>query len=347
MDELYNKLLECVDQPKYKKIKVKEFLKTVCMLAEKLYNVKVNILFEKMNSNSWGSAKDNTITINTRYIKLRYLHELTNTIFHEIRHVYQHKTIKKELNSAFEPKIPPIATSMSVYFIKESETNINPYFLYYISQNEKDARDTARENSIKLFTYIYSNVKCAKIKKLFKFYVTNLKSNIPFENDLYNECLSNLPQDVNYIKNITIFMIEKTLTLTQKAFFNKESKDNVLANNSKKIIHHIEPTICGYVNLYCDEFIKKQIVEFCLQNKTEKECMNALLTTFNSYYCKVNKSDWGLLFKLCDTGNITMEQIKDKMFHYRMKDIQNLYQIFKNKQIITKNSQINNLNLQK
>ena len=142
-------------------------------------------------------------------------------------------------------------------------------------------------------------------------------------------------------------MIEKTLTLTQKAFFNKESKDNVLANNSKKIIHHIEPTICGYVNLYCDEFIKKQIVEFCLQNKTEKECMNALLTTFNSYYCKVNKSDWGLLFKLCDTGNITMEQIKDKMFHYRMKDIQNLYQIFKNKQIITKNSQINNLNLQK
>lgn len=332
MNELYKEILECIDKPKYKEIDIKNFLVKVCSLAQNIYKVKANINFEKLTSNSRGTANYNNITINTRHMKLRSLHEITNTIFHETRHVYQHLTIKKDLNGSFPPQIPAMSICTAVYLIKESRVNINPYYLYYTSQNEKDARDSARQECQKLFLYIYSNVKTPKIKKLFKIYLKKIASNNSFEDDLYAEYLSYLPRNIEYVKEKVIPMISETLSITQKAFEDLDNDNCSLANDAKKYISYFTPTISAYVNLYCDDFIKNQVIEFCMLHKNIKELLNAMLTTFNSYYCKLDKNDWILLFSLYDNNYISKEQIQETMKNYRMEEIEKLYQNYKNNQ---------------
>ena len=99
--------------------------------------------------------------------------------------------------------------------------------------------------------------------------------------------------------------------------------------------------------MYCDNFIKKQTIKFCTLNKNKEEFINTLLTTFNSYYYNLNKEDWHMLFDLCDNGNISIVQIEEKMFHYNIDDIKNLYSNYKIKQKDVKISHSVNIYKQK
>ncbi len=54
-----------------------------------------------------------------------------------------------------------------------------------------------------------------------------------------------------------------------------------------------------------------------------------------------------MLFDLCDNGNISIVQIEEKMFHYNIDDIKNLYSNYKIKQKDVKISHSVNIYKQK
>ena len=135
---IYQDILKEVDKVQISEIDLQKYIYDVLALAKKILNIKnVNLKFEPMEENKFG-ASDNTDTIivNKNLLKMKNIYELTKTIFHECRHIYQGNRTKIKIGEKITPTIPLLFCDETIFYLDSIFTQSQCYNFYLTSFSE-------------------------------------------------------------------------------------------------------------------------------------------------------------------------------------------------------------------
>lgn len=321
---LYQNILQIVDKKNLHDIDVNLYARKVFELAKSLFGIKkASMTFEDLENNIEGQSVQNEITINKNLVNIKKLHELTNTIFHEMRHIKQFESYQKTLNFSVTPTIP-IFFSDSTIFFTNNITNINSFDLYYTAINERDARNSALIESKNLFDFLNKNCKSKKAKSFSIFLYNSIQTTEQEEEKKYKRSLYNL--DFNKIKlkrqvtkqiNKILDEEEGSIFLSQN-FYEKESFDSFSA-----MLTYMK--LSSLLLMYCDESIQKRLTEYCKKYIKIKDIAYTYIYFNNNYYWKTTNKDMKMIFEIANHYKLSFDEIADMLDKFDKNYLLNLY----------------------
>lgn len=304
LEELYNNCYLAFERYINKKSKIQDFYLCVFELAKELLQIyDIDIEFKPLNSErTYGYLLDNKICLNSQE---KNIFQMADTIFHELRHVYQRKTEKKKvLNCCRVPGFPIERVTSCISYLDEYKTHINPFYVYFTSTREKDARDYAYSQGIILFDYLKEKFK--NNKKIDKYFEKNIikyqnkhkKQQIEYDNYIYD-----LKQKEKYLSKLMTEYIEFLID-QNNAVLNLINIENGIVD-----IHTANKLKTFYIRLhvalsvYCDDNLTKKLLDYVIKIGDIK----AYQVILNCPFTKISKKDWFKLFEICKDQDQTGE----------------------------------------
>lgn len=285
-----------------------------------LYNCYIE--FEKLESNTYGETEQNTITINTRHITPKKLNKVINTIFHEVWHLYQAKYQynTKQVDFCISPKLPIKYCNGFIYLVNEENSNLNPYFLYFTSQNEKDARDFANKNTLQILQSIKSYGKNVRfIEKQ----ISQQQNITETENRQYFYRLGQLKIQEKNIPTSIHKLVDYIISITDKHFeiLNNSYSTETQKENSRLIVNSFCGKITAPLLVYADKDITDKLISAALRYKS----FDSLCTVLNSFYTKISNQQLNLFFDFCKQNKIQYFEIADKLSIWNKTHLKEMY----------------------
>ena len=342
---IYQDILKEVDKVQISEIDLQKYIYDVLALAKKILNIKnVNLKFEPMEENKFG-ASDNTDTIivNKNLLKMKNIYELTKTIFHECRHIYQGNRTKIKIGEKIVPTIPLLFCDETIFYLDSIFTQSQCYNFYLTSFSEKDARDFANEMCLSLYQYLEKNIKNHNPQKLAKILRNACQKDIKVEEKEYREAMYSQEYNNAKIKNIvkraTHNLIEKAkqdvkyLRENQEATKStKEYADFIEDEEIQMKISHInfsflvlELKLCALVSIYCDDEMKKEILDFCVSNLDNETLATTCIMLNNYSTWNPTKEDVTFALKLLNKWGSSFDEICTYLSRFDKNDLAVLY----------------------
>lgn len=360
----YMRVLEEFDKERIKNIDLKAYAQGVFSLAKKLLDIEyAELVFEHIDETTFGKSDNKkTITINDKLLSIVRIGDLTQTIFHESRHIYQAKHNKIVIDSKIEPTIPLIMTDETVFYLDKIFTSTQCYNLYFTSLNEKDARDYANHMCKLLYEYLNANVQNKQPQELLSILLKANHASEIEEEKKYRESMFSLDYKFGEIKNK---IKAKTHELLEKARLDATElrKLDNLNNNSKidyadyceedeinkKAIHLrfslflLSFKLSAVVSTYCDDEIKGEIKEFCLKNKDIDEVVNIYLYLHNYPIWNTTSEDMNKVFEIALNYKIPFKELCLWLSNFDENDLAKRYAMFLTNQQVSKKQNNNKL----
>lgn len=346
---LYQNILQIVDKEKLHDIDVKLYAKKVFELAKSLFGIKkASMKFDDLENDVDGHSFQNEITINKKLVNVKKLHVLTDTIFHEMRHIKQYDFFQKTLDFSITPTMPMFFSDSTIFFLNTKITNVNSFDLYYTSLNERDARNSALTESKKLFDYINKNCKSQKAKSFMSILYKFIETTGQKEEKIYRKSLYNLDFDKNKLKRIVTKQINKILDETEKSIlldhivYEKKFFDNFSTSFTQI---KLSPLLL----MYCDESIQKKLTVFCLRHIKVKHVANMYIYFNNNYYWKTTDKDMKMIFEIANHYKVSFDEIAEILNRFDKNYLLNLYTSWQGgkENTSSKNKKINDYGIEK
>ena len=289
---------------------------------KKLSNIIVNIAkedlkvdeitvdFAEFNKNHGGYAEEHHICINKKGINHLPLHCLINSVFHEIRHVYQIDNFKfKEFDKLLELPFRPKVVSDSTYaFANEQTVGVNPFGLYVISTDEVDARKYASKMSYKFFNELKDIAKNDKnnfyIKVLIDVFMTLSKKITKREIDKIKFYSRELDSNKYMIKIRAFSYIKDCIKELE------QGKNNILSPN---ISDNVSITkIKTITDFYYDENIEKLLLDkaYASQDPYIMSC------SVNSIFAKTSEKVFTDCIEMFINNNNNLKEIQKQLSNW-------------------------------
>ncbi len=342
---IYQDILKEVDKAEFSCIDLQKYIYNILALAKKILNIKtVNLKFESMDENKFG-ASDNkdTIIVNKNLLKMKNIHDLTKTVFHECRHIYQGNRTKIKIGEKIEPTIPLLFSDETIFYLDSVFSQSQCYNFYLTSFSEKDARDFANEMCLSLYQYLEKNIKNHNPQKLAKILRNACQRDIKFEEKEYREAMYSQEYDnakiKNKVKTATHSLIEKA---KQDVKYLRENQETIKspkeyadffedAEIQMKISHinfsflMLDLKLCALVSIYCDDEMKKEILDFCVSN-LDNETFAATCIMLNNYSTwNPTKEDITFALKLLNKWGSNFDEICSYLSRFDKNDLAVLY----------------------
>lgn len=294
---------------------LKHIFSTACTQCIKCLNIDKNVQLEFaiLPKTSFGSTilSGNVykITINERFLEPNNIHYLLITLSHELRHVYQ-----SQINFDFENVKQSILAmdfcNNSILDLSKSKLGINPYYFYFTSKIEHDAR----EFSFKFVEEIIKNFPkqnvSASTKKQIENFTKNCLKYINKENYKHFKYINELNTKEQKIKQKITKTENKILNnLNKKSFLNRIFKNynyyqlELLSNIS--LDNQLKLKLMNDIKLHEDARLASILLNSTKANATEQEVdiCNQIIekdsvptwTTFSTnknYELKINTTEY-------------------------------------------------------
>ena len=266
---------------------------------------------ENFNDDTYAYLESNTIFVNKKMFKASKIYEIVDTIFHEAKHRHQHlNSTKKSLNESIESILPIPFSNNSIFLIDEEQIGLNPFFLYFTADNEKDARDYAEIMTKKYLQHLNQTCVTNKGKKFFKKQL-----------DLYNvKCEKNLSlyeTRIGHLKAFNLYYIKNIKTKIGELL-------EKFSNNydQYKDACHIE--LSSYLLVCCDNEIANNIYNFAIEHNSIK----TLLTLINCPYVKVSQPVLNQCFAMAKHESMYIDDIQDYLSNWDNEFVKTEYEKF-------------------
>lgn len=287
----------------------------VCVAKKDLKISDVVVEFSNFNKNNGGFSDNHYVCINKKNVKTLSMQRLINTLFHEIRHVYQqenpnYKQFNKPLSLPFRPKN---VNENTFVFINKNNIGINPFSLYVVATEEFDARNYA-SNMTQKFLFdlkeIAKNDKNFYIKFLIDLQIYLSIKRAKTEQDKFNNALKYLNKNKKVVgKNSYYFIkdnfkeIESNDKNTRASFTN----DNWFVTKIKAI-----------TNFYYDENIEKLLLDksYSTNNPYILSC------SVNSLFSKTSEKIFDDCIKMFIQNGSNLKEIKKNLSNWDEKLIE-------------------------
>lgn len=189
----FDSILDIVDKQDWNNIDLNAYIEQVIKLAEMYYNLpRLEYETSYLENDTLGSFGDNKIEISEKLVNFRAIYNLTNTIFHELRHAQQFSNNKLKIDGNYKTTMPVVYCTDNINMLDGRKLNMDPYDIYFTSYNEKDARDTSLKYCQKLFKYLDENVKSEHSKHYTKIILSLIKKDYEIEKKYYAESMYKL-----------------------------------------------------------------------------------------------------------------------------------------------------------
>lgn len=263
-----------------------------------------DVTFESLNKNSGGYAENHNVCININEAKTFSLHKLINTLFHEIRHIYQQENPKlkefdKPLDSPFHPKN---VTEYTYIFANEENIGVDPFGLYVVSTEEVDARNYASKmtnkflNELKNIANNDKNNFYIKVVIDLLLFLSNKKTII--ELDKFNNAFNELNRNQSLIGRNSYYFIQDTFkefVLNEKNISSSNLSDNVSIIKIKTI-----------TDFYYDDKIEKLI----LGKAYNSENPYILSCSVNSIFAKTSEKTFSDCVKMFINNGNSLKEVQ-------------------------------------
>lgn len=321
LEEIYYYLdiLSEIDKEKVKEIDMKAYTQKVFALAKRCLKIKdAELTYEQLEEETLGKSDNKkTIIINKNLLTLSRIHDLTQTIFHESRHLYQSKYNKIEIDFNMRPTIPLIFSDETLFYLTDILTSTQCYNLYFTSLTEKDARDYANKMCETLYDYLQQNIASPYAQKLLDILKTANKRSIELEKEKYKKSMFDLNYDMKEIAQKTKGEVNKVIAQANEDI--QYLKEHI-SYDDDSIIHtkiaHIRFSflilnlkLCALVSVYCDESMKNAIKNFCLNNVDIEEILDAYISVHNYHNWNATTSDINQLFTVVNEKKIPFDDV--------------------------------------
>lgn len=350
-DEYYFEILKELDKERVRDIDIKAYIQKVFNLVKKHLGIEyAELTFEYMEKDIFGKSDNRSvITINRTLLNLSNIHDLTQSIFHESRHIYQAKNNKIEIDSKMKPTIPLIFSDQTIFYLSVIFTPSQCYNLYYTTITEKDARDYANNMCETLYNFLQKNTKNINAQKLSQILKTANEQSVEIEDKKYKRCMYDLNYNMKEIADKVKNELNENISVANKQvkFLKKYKNSNVCnyADSSENDIIQSQIThikfsllmlnlkLCALVSVYCDEDMKKTIKEFCLNNLDIEEVCDVYIYLHNYYNWDTTTEDMNKVLSVANDMKIPFNEICLYLFNYDKNELAKRYvKVIENKQ---------------
>lgn len=258
-----------------------------------------------------SSATNKTITLNFNLLEQLTFYRMVVTLYHELTHIYQDKVSeKKEIGTALPNEFPFIHCVGNEKLMPKEILGITPFFFYYTSRKEKQARDVGSECATELFTTLKNMVQTKQARpgtrRVIDRAIMQIKLKWDEEKAKNNIATAKIKeyfeQNPNYMQDV----FEKI----KREFINDVQKGGITPKERYEYESRCIYRIGSLVLLGCDDNMKSQILNFVTSNFVNRsEIFNAFIVVVDSPYSKISKNDLVSLFKLANVNNCSKDTL--------------------------------------
>lgn len=272
------------------------------------------------------SETGNIISVSKSMLSNRNQMNLTTSIAHELKHLHQKKTPKRYKTTDMPvTNLYPIKKCTLDSYQEDFRGEINTHDYYITSFSEKDARDYANTQTIKLLENIKLHKNCtAKTEKWADKQISILSKNMQKEDEEFAQCLEGVLRTCTKLEHIIPSKIDLALSQMET----KYATLNTVIGNSR--------TFDKYLYFYCNDDITKKIFDFALKTKD----MDSIVMCVNHPNTKISEQNFLDMLSIYSPNNkikdtYTLSQLLD---NWTTSEINRLCNIYNKKFEQTKNT---------
>lgn len=311
--------------------KLSEFCVAIFELAKqtcKANDISCKVATTNTENVVFYNEQEKTIYINPNLLKKRHLEKTIYEIFKIVYFEKQNSEIEyKQFGVCKKLEIPLEKTNDNIHKLPSNEVQIPTQALAFTSKNHKQARDFAYSQTLDFFrkmnTLANKNNASDRQKRFIDIQRQKVVKNIQKEKYKYFECIRQLDMPKGIYETILRTMIWDTL--------NQLRNNNIIIYHDRCLPDEKQKSLQDIQNLYlamdaitqayCDDFYKQEIIFYCKRY----DMVEPLYHIFNSAYSAITERDFETLFAVTEKQNISIETIKQKLYCWEDKTVENVY----------------------
>lgn len=289
----------------------KDFCNIVVDIAKQdLHIGKVAVEYDEFDKNNGGYANNNHICVNKKEISFRTLNVFVNTLFHELRHIYQKKKpLYKQFDKQMLPSFRPVNVGNNTFvFIDEESVGISPFDLYILAVNEEDARKYATKKTQEFLFALKELADNDEHTFFLKRYLDKQIIKSKLQDERENRKFKNALHNIEYSKNS--IDVKSYYYVKQALRDNEENKKNIY---SQGVVDNVCITkISALTNFYSNDKINDLILKTAYNNN-DPYLLSCLV---NSLSLKTSKELFDDCIKMFVDNGIGYEKVEEKLCNW-------------------------------
>lgn len=349
---LVNDIIKRINVKNKKDFNYNNFVKLIFEYAKFVHGItdedNIELSFKDLGDDNIGgdfSMEDKTITINSNNFTFKKLGIVINSILHETEHATQEKYVSKHLDCCDTPTLPVKLIHSSLQQMKMHFTtpHLKAYgfdevadALYYTAKSEYNARDYASIGTERLLNFLAGHAQTRFAKKLVAQCMQANKKLKKTDDKCYAIYLNSLKK-FRHIKTLTYLCLSAVYRDMDYVANNKNSQDPTVRKLVNLLRKSFVVTISSIAEVYCDDKIKQEITEKCLEYKDIPEIAKCIPYIHQSVYCKTTKQDLNTIFDLVANSKISYDEMMKGLCYFSKAGINCAFVNYLNKNNIFEN----------
>ena len=340
---LVNDIIKRINVKNKKDFNYNNFVKLIFEYAKFVHGItdadNIELSFKDLGDDDIGgdfSTEDKTITINSNNFTFKKLGFVINSMLHETEHAIQEKYISKHLDCCETSTLPVKRIHSSLQNLKVYGFDVVADAIYYTSKSEYDARNYANEETESLLNFLAGHAQTRFAKKLVAQCMQVNKKFKKTDDKCYSIYLNSL-KNFRHLKTLTYLCLPEIYRDMDYVANNLNSQDPQVRKLVNLLRESFVVTISSIAEVYCDDKMKQNITERCLEYKDIPEIAKCIPYMHQSVYCKTTKQDLNTIFDLVADNKISYDEMMKGLCYFSKTGINCAFVNYLNKNNIFEN----------